>query len=172
MKVLIVEDSSYKLNEAKIVLSLFGINECEVASSISEALYMIYNGSFDLLIADLGLPTYPNEMVKNPLEGILMLQSLAHKDILVPTIVFSTTDIPEEDTRELEEFDFPFIGQARDTQTLRNLIQIHLEDSRNNANKYCKSMITVGQIHPWPIKNDNNLERKKAKKNNKNPWHN
>lgn len=68
-----------------------------------EATEQILKGNIGLIVADLGLPLRSKEMVMKPLEGTLMLQTLAYKDVLIPTVVYSTTNIPEEDIRE---FDF------------------------------------------------------------------
>lgn len=81
-----------------------------------------------------------------------MLQRLAYQDVLVPTLVYSTTDIPKEAIKELAEFDFPFLGQARDRITLKVLLQKYLENlQKADDDKIAQSEEnkTVGAIMPW-----------------------
>lgn len=154
MKVLIVEDSLYKLDEEERVLRRLGLNEYICCSCVMDATEQIVKSDIDLIVADLGLPLRSKEMVMNPLEGMLMLHTLAYKDVLIPTVVYSTTDIPEEAIRELEEFDFPFLGQAKDIITLRVLIQKYLEQLKMESERKAtvrEDAQRVGTIKPWDV---------------------
>lgn len=152
MKILVVEDSLYKLAEEETILRRLGLNEYICCSCVMDAMKQIANGDIDLMIVDLGLPLQSNELVENSLEGMLMLQRLAYQDVLVPTLVYSTTDIPKEAIKELAEFDFPFLGQARDRITLKVLLQKYLENlQKADDDKIAQSEEnkTVGAIMPW-----------------------
>lgn len=134
MKVLIVDDMKYKQDEIIYALKQKGIEDYEIAESVRDALLLLKQNKFDIIITDLGLPRIKGEYVDNPLEGLEMLEGLSYRKILVPTIIYSTTDIPSDDLIDLREvFEFPYLGQARDIETLELLLQIVIDNNRGST---------------------------------------
>lgn len=134
MKALIVDDMKYKQDEVIYALKQKGIENYEIAESVRDALLLLKQNKFDIMITDLGLPRIKGEYVDNPLEGLEMLNGLSYRKILVPTIIYSTTDIPSDDLIDLREvFEYPFLGQARDIETLELLLQIVIDNSRGST---------------------------------------
>lgn len=137
MKVLIVDDMGYKQNEVIQCLNSKGITDYEVTSCTREAITTIINyknnaNEFDLIITDLGLPIFDDEPVNDSIEGYYMLLELAYRDIFIPAVVYSTTEVPQEELIDLREvLEYPYLGQARDIETLMLLLQIFLDDNKN-----------------------------------------
>ncbi len=129
VKALIIDDSEYKINEVKQVLNELKINDYDTASCITDAYLKIRQEKYDFLISDLGLPRRKGEFVENPLEGLEFLTILINKNINIPTIVFSTTEIPQDSIDYLKETDFHYLGQATDMISL-------MEELANYLNKF------------------------------------
>lgn len=134
MKVLIIDDMKYKQDEVIYALRQKGIEDYEIAESVRDALLLLKQNKFDIIITDLGLPRLKGEFVNNPLEGIDMLMELSYHKIFVPAIVYSTTNIPSEDLSNLREaFEYPYLGQASDIETLELLLQIVIDNNKGIA---------------------------------------
>lgn len=134
MKVLIIDDMKYKQDEVIYALRQKGIENYEIAESVRDALLLLKQNKFDIIITDLGLPRLKGEFVSNSLEGMDMLMELSYRKILIPAIVYSTTNIPSEDLRDLREvFEYPYLGQASDIETLELLLQIVIDNNKGAA---------------------------------------
>lgn len=133
MKILIIDDNEYKINEAAYALKELGITSYDAAACVTDAYVKVRKEKYDLIISDLGLPRHPNAEVENSLVGIEMLTIFAYKNILIPTIVYSTTEIPEEDIDYLKELDFPYLGQARDISSLMDILSSYLNKNDKKA---------------------------------------
>lgn len=131
MKVLIVEDNFKKVADVKEILHYSGINDWVVVGRVVEAFDKLFSDKFDLIITDLGIPRFPDEGVVDTWEGLLMLFDLVYEGIFVPTIIYSTTDIPKERMDLLLEEEYPCLGQAYDSDALCALIQNYLEEQRS-----------------------------------------
>lgn len=135
MRVLIVDDMKYKQDEVIYALKQKGLEDYEIAESVSDALRYLKQNKFDVMITDLGLPRFKGGFVDNPLEGLDMLMELSYRKIMyVPTIIYSTTNVPREDLMDLRDvFEYPYLGQARDIETLMLLLQIHIDNNKSNV---------------------------------------
>lgn len=127
MKVLIVDDMEYKQREASFILKEFGITDYDIVTSVVEAFSKTKEQHYDFMISDLGLPRFLDENVENRLEGLLMLYDLAYEEIFIPTIIYSTTNVPKEKIAYLEDLEYPFIGQAQSMSELDTLIKEYLK---------------------------------------------
>lgn len=125
MKVLIIDDNNYKITEAKYILNTNGLTKFDIAGSVHEARIKERNNSYDLIIADLGLPMHDSELDIDPLMGLLMVR-LFKKD--TPVIFFSETIIPEDDLLDIME-DYPVIAQAHTMFELDEIIKEWLAKS-------------------------------------------
>lgn len=134
MKVLVVDDSLYKIGEVEIVLKHFGISDYEAVESTTECLLKTSQNDYDLLISDLGLPLRKGEEVQNSIEGLCMLEMLAFRGVLIPTIINSTTLVNEEDLELLTESKFPWLGQATNITELESLIKSFLNNRSEISN--------------------------------------
>lgn len=137
MKVLIIDDMEYKTNEVLQVLKSLNIVEFDTAKSITEAYLKVYKGKYDLIISDLGLPRHPNTEagISDSLAGLEMLTIFAYRGINIPTIVYSSTEIPTEDIEYLEKLEYPYIGQAKDIVSLKNILSEYLNNLVNQKVK-------------------------------------
>lgn len=133
MKVLIIDDFDYKLNEAKYAAMEKGLLNIDIAQCAKEGIIKAKENSYDLIISDLGLPIFPKTDVENPLEGLDMLIGLAIRRIKIPTIIFSTTDIPNTSIEYLTDLEYPYLGQAKNIGDLTNLIDKFLIENSPNT---------------------------------------
>lgn len=131
MRALIVDDMKYKQEEVIYALKKLGITEYEIAESIKDALVLLSQNRFNIIINDLGLPRIKGEDITDSLEGLNMLIGLSCRKIFIPTIIYSTTNIPSSDLNDLRYvYEYPFLGQASDIDTLALLLQIYLENNK------------------------------------------
>lgn len=97
-KILIVEDMpELKVDMLIRMLEIEKVEfEYEIVKSITSAKrYLSKRGNkVDVIISDLGLPIFDDEMVTNLLEGVGFIDDLKDFDIKVPVIINSTTSIP------------------------------------------------------------------------------
>lgn len=135
MKVLIVDDMKYKQDEIIYALKQKGLEDYEIAESVSDALRLLKQNKYDFMVTDLGLPRFKGGFVDSPLEGLDMLMELSYRKIMyVPTIIYSTTTIPSEDSTDLRDvFEYPYLGQARDIETLEILLQIVIDNNKGST---------------------------------------
>ena len=76
------------------------------------------------MITDLGIPRFiDNPIVEDVREGLKMMYDLAYEDIKIPTIIYSKTEIYDEQVEYLEEIEYPFLGQARSVESLEKMIK-------------------------------------------------
>lgn len=156
MKVLIVDDNTYKIDQVIYALKGKGIENYDIAESTREVIYKIIANKntpnkYNLIISDLGLPIFKNELVSDSLEGFNMLLELAYRSIYTPTIVYSTTDIPSKLIEELKSLHYQYLGQAKDIGELKELLKTYLESntSREQIKPTARKLIKVGDIIPW-----------------------
>ncbi len=97
-KILIVEDMpELKVDMLIRMLEIEKVEfEYEIVKSITSAKrYLAKRGNkVDVIITDLGLPIFDDEMVTNLLEGVKFIDDLEDFDVKVPVIINSTTSIP------------------------------------------------------------------------------
>ncbi len=154
MRALIVDDMKYKQEEVIYALKKLGITDYEIAESIQEALVFLKQNKFDIIITDLGLPRIKGEDISDSLEGLNILIGLTCRKIFIPTIIYSTTNIPSSDLTDLRYvYEYPFLGQATDIDTLTLLLQIHIDN-----NKHQKESTEV-------INTDSKITRARVNKN-------
>ena len=103
-KILIVEDMpELKLDMLIRMLEIEKVEfEYEIVKSITSAKrYLSKRGNkVDVIISDLGLPIFDDEMVTNLLEGVGFIDDLKDFDIKVPVIINSTTSIPNYEMKK------------------------------------------------------------------------
>lgn len=105
-KLLIVEDQPEL--KVEMLLRLLETNqikfEYEIVNSVTSAKLYLHKraNEVDIIIMDLGLPTFDGEMVTNLLEGVNLIYDLEDFDIKVPVVINSTTDIPNFEKQKSE----------------------------------------------------------------------
>ena len=52
-----------------------------------------------------------------------MMYDLAHENIKIPTIIYSKTEIYDEQVENLKEIAYPFLGKARSFESLKKMIK-------------------------------------------------
>lgn len=119
MKVLIVEDSKAKKESIIRVLEKNGITDYCVEKSVNGAIKTAISTKFDFLITDLGLPQLDDTRVTEAKAGLKMLLRLAHRNIRIPTVIYSTTLVSEEETENLKRENYPMIAQIMDSEVLQ-----------------------------------------------------
>lgn len=134
MEVLIIDDLEYKQEQASNILKEFDIKDIRTAGCIQSALINICQRKPDLIISDLGLPRFEGEFVESSLSGMTMLIELAYRKVQIPTIIYSSTDIPQNDLDELKELDYPMLGQAKHNSELHSLLEEYLRNLDINKN--------------------------------------
>lgn len=126
MKTLIIDDNSYKITEAQQVLNNNGLTEYDTAISVFDARIKERSNSYDLIIADLGLPMHNDSLDIEPLMGLLMIRLFKND---TPIIIFSETTIPEDELIDIME-DYPaLIAQAHTSFELNEIIKEWLAKS-------------------------------------------
>ena len=97
-KILIVEDQPEL--KVEMLLRLLETNkikfEYEIVNSVTSAKRYLHKraNEVDVIIMDLGLPTFDGELVTNLLEGVRLIYDLEDFDVKVPVVINSTTSIP------------------------------------------------------------------------------
>ncbi len=160
MRALIVDDMKYKQEEVIYALKKLGITDYEIAESIQEALVFLKQNKFDIIITDLGLPRIKGEDISDSLEGLNILIGLTCRKIFIPTIIYSTTNIPSSDLTDLRYvYEYPFLGQATNIDTLTLLLQIYLENNKNQKEstkiRSTDSKITRARVNKNSITDSN-----------------
>lgn len=62
-------------------------------------------------------------IVEDAREGLKMMYDLAYQNIKITTIVYSETEIYNEQVEYLKEIEYPFLGQAKSPESLEELIK-------------------------------------------------
>lgn len=150
-KILIIEDDENKLQNIMVLIqSELKSTKISVARSVKSAISKIDEEQFDLIFADMSLPTYeiqPHESggTPRPFGGVEVFDYLEMSDILVPIIVITsypklTDGTKSLNVRDLEKqllLDYPqnFIGLVYfDTSvtdwesTVKSLINITMKE--------------------------------------------
>ena len=97
-KILIVEDQPEL--KVEMLLKLLESDkikfEYEIVKSVTSAKRYLHKraNEVDVIIMDLGLPTFDDELVTNLLEGVHLIYDLEDFDVKVPVVINSTTSIP------------------------------------------------------------------------------
>lgn len=105
-KILIVEDQPEL--KVEMLLSILKVErvkfEYEIVGSVTSAKRYLSSrkNKVDVIIMDLGLPTFDGEYVNNLLEGAKLIDDLDYFDIKVPVIINSTTSIPNFESKKAE----------------------------------------------------------------------
>ena len=155
MKVLIIEDQDFKINEVKTLLEKYLIKDFDIAKSVNSSLKSIAKNNYDLIIVDLGLPLFDQGWVQNSVEGFIMLQSLAYKGIKIPTIIYSSTEITEEKKDTFKYLKYPYLGQAKNYFMLESILDDFIEDNctktKYSSNNY-SFLIATSSHNNFPVK--------------------
>lgn len=100
-KILFVEDQpTYKLGALLQYLKMKKVDvEYEILGSVTEALRYLRNknNKVDLVVTDLGLPIFKEEMVNNLLTGMDIVNYMDMFNTVAPVIINSTTVVPNFD---------------------------------------------------------------------------
>ncbi len=160
MRALIVDDMKYKQEEVIYALKKLDITDYEITESIKDTLSLLKQKRFDIIITDLGLPRIKGEDITDSLEGLNMLIGLYCRKIFIPTIIYSTTNIPSSDLTDLRYvYEYPFLGQATDIDTLILLLQIYLENNKHQKEstkiRSTDSKITRARVNKNSITDSN-----------------
>lgn len=124
MRVLIVEDNEAKKDNIIRLLEKEGITDYKTEKFVTKVFQKVRETQFSLLITDLGIPRFiDNPIVEDVREGLKMMYDLAYEDIKIPTIIYSKTEIYDEQVEYLEEIEYPFLGQARSVESLEKMIK-------------------------------------------------
>lgn len=148
MKVLIVEDSKIKQTDVIQLLKRYHIEEIVVEKFVSRAIERLLSMHYDLLITDLGLPRFLDfPTVEDEREGLKMLFDLEQEGIKIPTLIYSNTDIYEEQVEYLEEIKYPIYGQSKSIEELEfhlvNLLQGNVEPIMPKGKSFADQPIKV-----------------------------
>ena len=135
MKTLIVEDNSLKITYIKEALRSFGINDYLIVKSVREAIKLVLENDFQLLICDLGLPLFDKGVVKNSKEGLTLVQELDYIRRVIPIIIFSTTELNSKDKLMFTDWKYPLIGQARSYDELKDFLRNFVESKDTNLSR-------------------------------------
>ena len=135
MKTLIVEDSALKITYVKEALRSFRINDYLIAKSVREAIKLALKNDFQLLVCDLGLPLFPNGVVKNCKEGLTLVQELDYIRRVIPIIIFSTAELNSKDKLMFTDWKYPLIGQARSYDELKGFLRNFVECKDTNLSR-------------------------------------
>ena len=105
-KILIVEDQPELKVEMLInILKIERVKfEYEIVGSVTSAKRYLANrkNKVDVIIMDLGLPTFDGEFVSNLLEGSKLIDDLDYFDVKCPVVINSTTSIPNFEGKKSE----------------------------------------------------------------------
>ena len=124
MRVLIVEDNEAKKDNIIRLLEKEGITDYKTEKFVTRVFQKVRETQFSLLITDLGIPRFIDDpIVEDAREGLKMLYDLAYEDIKIPTIIYSKTEIYDEQVENLKEIEYPFLGQARSFESLEKIIK-------------------------------------------------
>lgn len=124
MRVLIVEDNEAKKDNIIRLLEKEEITDYKTEKFVTKVFQKVRETQFSLLITDLGIPRFiDNPIVEDVREGLKMMYDLAYEDIKIPTIIYSKTEIYDEQVEYLEEIEYPFLGQARSVESLEKMIK-------------------------------------------------
>ena len=100
MNILFVDDRpEFKVQYAIEYLKRKNLNfNYEILKSVNSALRYLANPSnkFDLAIVDLGLPQFDNGQGYGQLKGLIIVNEIFIRDMDIPIIINSTTEIPNE----------------------------------------------------------------------------
>ena len=130
MKVLIVEDSQKKLTGIIDTVSRY-TDDYRVTKFVSTALIMCGDENYDLIITDLGLPRFVDHpIVVDAKEGLKMLYDLSYQDQYIPAIIYSTTQISEEEKAYTKDIKYPVLGQVTTDTELDEKIQEYLKKNK------------------------------------------
>ena len=82
MKVLIVEDDSFKLDALSRVMKRAGLDQVEVAKSLHAAMVMLEDDTFDFVVLDMAIPSHTSDVgavdtYSQPVGGLDVLLFLA-----------------------------------------------------------------------------------------------
>lgn len=149
MKVLIVEDNNRKKEEIKEVLEGYGITDISTEVFVSRVFQRANQEEFDFIVTDLGLPRFLDKpVVEDPKEGLKMLYDLAYDEKRIPAVIYSTTELLDEQIAYLGEIEYPYFGQATNKEELQekvgNLLS-KFETKQSKSNKTLQKTITVNQ---------------------------
>lgn len=124
MKILIVEDNYQKNQNIINLLKKLEISDYTTEKYVSKVLQkiLIMGNTYDLIITDLGLPRFIDRGIEDKKEGLKMLYDLSYKNINIPAIIYSKTEIHDEQLNYLNELEYPFIGQANDLESLEKMM--------------------------------------------------
>lgn len=124
MKVLIVEDNEQKKDNIIRLLEKEGITDYKTEKFVCKVFRKVRFTQFNLLITDLGIPRFIDRpIVEDQREGLKMMYDLAYNDIKIPTIVYSETEIYDDQIEYLKEIEYPFLGQAKNLESLEKIIK-------------------------------------------------
>jgi len=124
MKVLIVEDNEKKKGNIIRLLEQISMIDYQTEKIVAKVFQKVTYTQFDLLITDLGIPRFiDNPVVEDPREGLKMMNDLAYMNIRIPTIIYSETDIYDEQVEYLKDIEYPFLGQVNSIEDLEVLIK-------------------------------------------------
>lgn len=124
MRVLIVEDNEEKKDNIIRLLEKEGITDYKTEKFVTKVFQKVRETQFNLLITDLGIPRFIDRaIVEDAREGLKMMYDLAYEDIKIPTIVYSETEIYDEQVEHLKEIEYPFLGQAKSFESLEKMIK-------------------------------------------------
>lgn len=123
MRILIVEDSIYKLRTVEDILRKWKITKYEVAICLSDAVELLSYNQYSLIILDLGFCVNSKDEYRktyNARQGlelikIMRFQSRKYQRPMPAVIVYSETEISEEEKTEL-------FGKAENETELQELL--------------------------------------------------
>jgi len=127
MKVLIVEDSTRKKKEVIDILATNNLTDIVTEKIVCKVFQRVQQENFDLLITDLGLPRFIDyPVVEDIKEGLKMMYDLSYMEKEIPTIIYSETELSEEEKAYLNEIEYPYLGQAKNKEELKEKITASL----------------------------------------------
>lgn len=142
MRVLIVEDNARKKEVVRSVLKRKEITDISNEMFVSRVLQRVNQEEFDFIITDLGLPRFlDNPIVEDPKEGLKMLYDLAYDEKKIPAIIYSTTELLDEQINYLNELEYPYYGQATNKDELQEKVELLLKEWQPKSQSENKTII-------------------------------
>lgn len=138
MKVLVIENNERKKENIIKLLEQNKIQDYETEKFTRMTIRKFFkigknNKMYpDLIITSLELPEFESTATKIfEKAGLFMLYELADFDYKIPTIIYSANELNNEEIKELEDLEYPYIGQAKDSKELEEILKKYLLSKKN-----------------------------------------
>ena len=125
MKVLIVDDEDFKVNNVIAVLKENRVTDYCVATTLKGALEAAEREEFDLLVTDMKFPRDDETEIDKSVDGkngFQLMLGLGNRKKRIPTIVYSTCNLNNVEKARLKELSYPFVAQICDVNVINHCL--------------------------------------------------